>query len=75
MAAAGQADTAAKITRYDHIAVIMFTSHDSGSILHNRFAPNFNRLAKQYGLASHPGTFDGPNGERTLILHFTGGAI
>ena len=66
--AAVQADTAAKVPRYDHIAVIMFTSHDYGSILHNRFAPTFNRLASQYGLASHYYTTSDPDTANVMAL-------
>ncbi len=34
-----------QVPRYSHIAVIMFTDHGYGAILHNKYAPTFNRLA------------------------------
>jgi hypothetical protein len=43
---------ASAVPRYQHIAVILFTAHGYPSILGNSYAPTFNRLAKEYGLAS-----------------------
>ncbi len=59
--AADQGSASARVPHYNHIAVIMDTSHDYGSILHNKFAPNINRLAKQFGLASHYFTVADPD--------------
>jgi hypothetical protein len=59
--AAVQGNASVRVPHYNHIAVIMDTSHDFGSILHNKFAPNINRLAKQFGLASHYFTVADPD--------------
>ncbi len=67
VSAAGQSG-AVTVPHYDHIAVIMFTSHDYGSILHNRYAPNFNRLARRYGLASHYYTTSDPDTANVMAL-------
>lgn len=59
--AAARAAASDAVPRYQHIAVLMDTDHDYGSILHNRFAPTINRLARQYGLASHYYTVADPD--------------
>jgi hypothetical protein len=53
LAAPASAAPSAAVPRYDHIAVIMDLDHDYGAIIGNRYAPNINRLARRYGLASH----------------------
>ncbi len=50
-----------RVPRYNHIAVIMFTNHGFTDILHNKHAPTFNRLASQYGLATHYYTTSDPD--------------
>ena len=50
---AGSAWSAANVPHYRHIAVIADVGHDFGAIYHNKFAPVINRLAAEYGLASH----------------------
>ncbi len=59
---------AAKVPRYNHIVVIMDTSHDYGSIMHNRYAPNINRLARTYGLASQYFTTSDPDTANIMAL-------
>ena len=49
----GRAGAAGAVPRFQHIAVIMDTSHGFDSIAGNPFAPTINRLARQYGLATH----------------------
>jgi hypothetical protein len=51
----------AKIPHYDHVVVIMFTDHGYTDILHNKYAPTFNRLASEYGLASRYYTTSDPD--------------
>jgi hypothetical protein len=51
----------AEIPRYDHIVVIMFTDHGYTDILHNEYAPTFNQLASEYGLASRYYTTSDPD--------------
>jgi Phosphoesterase family len=66
-AAAGAASTsqaaapAARVPHYNHVAVIMFTKHDFISILGNKYAPTFNRLARDYGLATRYYTTSDPD--------------
>ncbi len=60
-AAASTASAASKVPRYDHIVVIMFTDHAYVDILHNKYAPTFNRLAREYGLATHYYTTSDPD--------------
>jgi len=62
------ARSADQVPRYNHIAVIMDTSHDYGSIMHNRYAPNINRLARQYGLASRYYTTSDPDTANIMAL-------
>jgi len=50
-----------RVPRYNHIAVIMFTDHGYINILHNKYAPTFNRLARAYGLAKHYYTTSDPD--------------
>jgi phosphatidylinositol-3-phosphatase len=50
-----------RVPRYNHIAVIMFTDHGYINILHNKYAPTFNRLAREYGLAKHYYTTSDPD--------------
>src|SRR5262249_37538168 len=38
--------------RYDHIFLIIEENHGYKDIIGNKFAPNINRLARQYGLAA-----------------------
>jgi hypothetical protein len=60
-AAAPAASAADRVPHYNHIAVIMFTDHDYGNILHNRYAPTFNKLAAEYGLATRYYTTSDPD--------------
>lgn len=57
-AAPGAADT---VPHYDHIVVIMFTNHGYTNIANNKYAPTFNRLAREYGLASRYYTTSDPD--------------
>ena len=50
-----------RVPRYNHIAVIMFTDHGFSDILHNKYAPTFNRLASEYGLATRYYTTSDPD--------------
>jgi phosphoesterase family protein len=59
--AASAARAAATIPHYNHIAVIMFTDHGYSNILHNKYAPTFNRLASRYGLATRYYTTSDPD--------------
>jgi hypothetical protein len=65
-AAAGTSSS--KVPRYDHITVFMFTEHGYDSILHNRYAPTFNRLAEEYGLATHYYTDADPDAPNVMAL-------
>lgn len=58
---ASAASTAAKVPHYNHVAVIMFTDHGFTNILHNKHAPTFNRLAREYGLATRYYTTSDPD--------------
>jgi phosphatidylinositol-3-phosphatase len=50
-----------RVPHYNHIAVIMFTGHGFSNILHNKYAPTFNRLASDYGLATRYYTTSDPD--------------
>ena len=66
---AGHAATAAnQVPRYNHITVIMFTDHGYSDILHSRFAPTFNRLASEYGLATRYYTTSDPDTAGIMAL-------
>ena len=54
--------------RYRHIVVLMDTDHDYGSILHDKYAPTINRLARQYGLASRYYTVADPDIANEMAL-------
>jgi Phosphoesterase family len=60
-ASATPAKSADQVPRYNHIAVIMFTDHDLSNIRGNKYAPTFNKLAKEYGLATHYYTTSDPD--------------
>lgn len=59
-AAPAHAATSASVPRYDHIFVVVEENNGFADIIGNPAAPNFNRLARTYGLAtdyfgvSHP---------------------
>jgi hypothetical protein len=57
-----------QVPHYDHIAVVMDTAHDYGSIIGNQHAPNINRLARQYGLASRYFTTSDPGTANIMAL-------
>jgi Phosphoesterase family len=59
--AAHATTTSVKVPRYNHIAVIMFTNHAYSNILNNKNAPTFNKLAREYGLASNYFTTSDPD--------------
>jgi hypothetical protein len=59
--AAHATSAAVRVPRYDHVYVIMFTDHAYVDILHNKYAPTFNRLASEYGLATHYYTTSDPD--------------
>jgi phosphatidylinositol-3-phosphatase len=50
-----------KVPGYNHIAVIMFTDHGYTNIIGNKNAPTFNKLAKEYGVASEYFTTSDPD--------------
>ena len=50
--ASGAASGSDAVPHYQHIVVIMFTDHSYSNILGNQHAPTFNRLARNYGLAT-----------------------
>jgi hypothetical protein len=58
---AAAAPAADQVPHYNHIAVIMFTEHGFSNILHNQYAPTFNRLASDYGLATRYYTTSDPD--------------
>ena len=65
-AAAHAADTvsaraAGRVPRYKHITVIMFTDHGFLDIRGSKDAPTFNRLARDYGLATQYYTTSDPD--------------
>src|SRR5271166_1904522 len=53
--------SASIVPHYRHITVIADVGHDFGAIYHNKFAPVMNRLAAEYGLASHYYTTSDPD--------------
>ena len=59
--AGSTAAASVRVPRYNHIAVIMFTEHGFVNIAHNKHAPTFNRLARQYGLATRYYTTSDPD--------------
>jgi hypothetical protein len=56
------------VPHYDHITVILFTSHGYDSILHNKDAPTFNHLADAYGLATHYYSVADPDAPNVMAL-------
>jgi hypothetical protein len=50
-----------KVPHYNHIVVIMFTDHSYANILNNKYAPTFNLLAREYGLATRYYTTSDPD--------------
>jgi hypothetical protein len=46
------APASSKIPHYKHIAVLQITDHGLTDLLHNKFAPTYNKLAREYGLAT-----------------------
>jgi hypothetical protein len=58
---ASRGNAADRVPRYKHIAVIMFTDHGFSNIKGNKYAPTFNRLASEYGLATHYYTTSDPD--------------
>jgi len=75
-AAAATADTATaatsgaadRVPHYNHIAVIMFADHGFANIRGNKDAPTFNRLARQYGLATRYYTTSDPDTAGIMAL-------
>ena len=51
-AAASAAAAEGPIPRYDHIFVIIEENHTFDEVIGNKAAPNLNRLAETYGLAT-----------------------
>ena len=51
-ASARAASASDAVPHFRHIAVIMFADHSYSNILGNKYAPTFNRLARDYGLAT-----------------------
>jgi hypothetical protein len=60
-AAAGTVRTADTVPHYNHITVIMFTDHGFTNILGKKDAPTFNRLAREYGIATRYYTTSDPD--------------
>jgi phosphatidylinositol-3-phosphatase len=60
-AGAAIGSAADRVPRYKHITVIMFTDHGFSNIKGNKYAPTFNRLASEYGLATHYFTTSDPD--------------
>jgi ABC-type sugar transport system substrate-binding protein len=60
-AAARAATGSGQVPHYRHIVVIMFTDHSYADILNNSYAPTFNRLARDYGLATRYSTTSDPD--------------
>jgi hypothetical protein len=50
---AAAAELGDRIPRYEHILVIIAENHGYRQIINSALAPNLNRLAKRYGLATH----------------------
>ncbi len=72
-AAADAATHAAdRVPRYNHIVVLMFTDHGFTNIQGNKYAPTFNRLAREFGLATHYYTTSDPDSAN--IMAFLAGA-
>ena len=66
--AARAASAAGRVPHYNHIAVIMFADHGYSAIAQNRYAPTFNRLAGQYGLATRYYTTADPDTANIMSL-------
>jgi Phosphoesterase family len=62
------ASAASRVPHYRHIAVIMFADHGFSNIDHNKHAPTFNRLARQYGLATRYYTTSDPDTAGIMAL-------
>ena len=62
------APAADRVPRYNHITVIMFTDHGFPNIRGNKYAPTFNRLARDYGLATHYYTTSDPDTAGIMAL-------
>ena len=60
-AAAAPAKATDRVPAYSHVTVIMFTEHGYSDIRHNKYAPTFNRLATEYGLATRYYTTSDPD--------------
>ncbi|MGO9078060.1 MAG: alkaline phosphatase family protein [Streptosporangiaceae bacterium] len=67
-AGAAPATAADRVPHYSHITVIMFTEHGYSAILHDKHAPAFNRLARQYGLAARYYTTSDPDAPNIMAL-------
>ncbi|HEX3389171.1 MAG TPA: alkaline phosphatase family protein [Streptosporangiaceae bacterium] len=63
-----RAASAGRVPHYNHIAVIMFADHGYSAIAHNKYAPTFNRLAGQYGLATRYYTTADPDTANIMSL-------
>src|SRR5580698_5275806 len=59
--AAHSASAAGRVPHFDHIVVLMLTEHGFTSILRSKYAPTLNRLASEYGLATHYYTTSDPD--------------
>jgi hypothetical protein len=58
---AAAASSADHIPHYNHIYVIMFTDHGFSNINNNKYAPTFNKLGREYGLARRYYTTSDPD--------------
>jgi hypothetical protein len=61
-------NAAVQVPRYNHIAVIMDYNEDFNSIFHYKFAPNINKLASEFGIASNYFTVTDPGVANDMAL-------
>jgi hypothetical protein len=63
------ASASSKIPHYNHIAVLQITDHGYTDLLHNKFAPTYNKLANEFGLATEYTSSGGGDvgGEMTVL--------
>jgi phosphatidylinositol-3-phosphatase len=65
---AANAGAGDRVPRYNHIVVIMFTDHGFSNIHGKKYAPTFNRLAREYGLATRYYTTSDPDTAGIMAL-------
>jgi hypothetical protein len=62
------AATTATVPHYDHIALIVEENHGFADVIGNRNAPNLNKLAKTYGLATQYFATSDPSAPNYVVM-------